>query len=886
MPCAFAAGEQQQKVVLMLYSFENEVGLFSEFDESLRATLKSGQIGRIEFHTEFLDLARFPGSQHEEELERHLRSKYSTEKIDLIIPVSLPAINFILSRGERLFPHTPVILCAVDRRWIERLPLPSNVTGVVETTKITKTVAAALQLQPDTRRVVVVGGTLPYERDWMNEIQGDLREYEGKLEITYLTNLSMNELARRLANLPEHTIVLYVMMWRDGAGEYFLPEEVLLRLAQSSTAPIYGVFERFLGSGLVGGDLVRFKTAGAMVAVVGSHVLRGNKPADIPVLSEDDARYMFDWRQLRRWHVNEERLPQGSIVLYKEPSPWEVYKRRTIQAILLIAAEAVLIALLLVQRRKRKRAQDALQQQAAFNGLMTGILARFATCPSSEVDASVEEALQAVAEFTGADHAYVIGISADRKAWGVTHEWCRPNITPRLPLFQNVPMGTNPEIERLILAGKVAKISSPDDLPPDAVAERRHQASEGFLSELQVPFRTKKGISGNIGLHSHAQLLAWSDDDVDHLRMLGDAVANALEHKQSIEELRRSEEKFSKAFHGSPVAMTILSLATGRYIDANRAYERNIGFRADEIIGRTPEELGVYANLVDLERMRQARETQVPLRNQETQYRTKAGDLRVALLSTETIEFGGEPCMLKVIEDITDRKRAETTVREVGLRMLLAQEEERRRVARELHDDFSQRLALLAIDLEQLAQRPAATKHDWAGRVQSMWSQTQELTVDIHRLSRQLHPSKLEDMGLVMAVRSYCHEISKQAKVAVEFRHEDVPRALPKEISLCLYRIVQEALRNVIKHSGSKTAVVELTGVADAIHLAVSDSGRGFDAQTSKGSKGIGLIGMRERVRYIGGELTIHGRPSGGTRVEVRIPSAAKRARSEGNPAA
>jgi ABC-type uncharacterized transport system substrate-binding protein len=143
-PSAFAAEERQQKRVLILYSFENEVGLFSDFDESLRTTLKSGGIGRIEFHTEFLELARFPAAEHENELETLLRSKYSTEQIDLVIPVSLPAIDFVLSRTERLFPNIPVVLCAVDRRWIERLTLPSNVTGVVETTKITKTVVAAL----------------------------------------------------------------------------------------------------------------------------------------------------------------------------------------------------------------------------------------------------------------------------------------------------------------------------------------------------------------------------------------------------------------------------------------------------------------------------------------------------------------------------------------------------------------------------------------------------------------------------------------------------------------------------------------------------------------------------------------------------------------------
>jgi PAS domain S-box-containing protein len=1245
---AITASRPGPKRVLILYSFESEIGLFSDFDQSLRATLKSGLIGPVEFHTEFLDLARFPGAPHERELQKFLRAKYSTENLDLVIPVSLPAIRFIIDHGEKLFPHTPVVFCAVDRRWLLRLPLPPAMTGVDETTKLTKTLAAALQLQPDARRVVVVGGTLPYERDWMKEIRADLRDYQGKLEFSYLTDLPLDELLKTLANLPEHTIVLYMMMWRDGAGEFFLPEEALSRIVQSSRAPVYSVFERYLGSGIVGGELVPFKTAGTVGGMMGLHVLAGEKPAEIPILSEENGRYMFDWRQLRRWHISERRLPQGSTVLFKEPAFWELYRRQIIEAFLLIIVETVLIALLLVQRSRRqrtqealnaseeryrslvesshdwvwevdsqgiftyvgpqcrailgyepkeltgkklvdlmppdearlvgrafasiaaerqrfrglestnlhksgrlvvletngvpifsedgsfrgyrgmdrditerkqvqqrleeyerlvessqdmiavvdrqyryllanhvylehvgmergqvishhmpevlgnesfervvkkkldecfegkavqferkhhspqlgerdllvsytpirsdgvihraacvlrditerrqaeealrkaeqdyrnifeealegiyrtspegknlaanpalarmlgyssadevvssivdsgnqvwvdpkdrleyvklleereiirgfecrykrkdgthiwvslssrrvrgpegktlyyegfiediterKRAESALRQQAAFDELMTGVLSRFATCSSAEVDVNVEKALQTIAEFAGADHAFVILWSADRTSSSATHEWCGPDVPPKILQNQSMPMGTIPRNEEWLLGGGVIRVNSRDDYPPEAIEERRFQEVEGHFAALTVPIRIKTGIIGCVGLHSHARPVVWSDDNVSQLRMVGDAVATALERKQFLEDLRKSEEKFSKAFHSSPVAMNILSFATGRYIDANKAYEQNTGYQSGEIIGRTPEELGIFVDHVDLERLRQVPVTQGGLHSQETQYKTKAGEIRVALLSTEMIEFGGGPCLLRVFEDVTERKRVEKTLREIGVRMLMAQEEERRRVSRDLHDDFSQRLALLAIDLEELSQKPPPSKRAWAERFQSMWSQVQELTTDIHRLSRQLHPSKLEDIGLVMALRSYCHEIARQAKITIEFLDEDVPRVLPREISLCLYRIVQESLRNVVKHSGAKTAVVELTGAPGAIRLTVSDSGKGFDVDSARQAEGIGLVSMRERARYVGGEFSICCPPAGGTRVEVRIP--------------
>jgi len=1135
-PALSAQDQPDTKRVLILYSFENGSGLYADFDEALRSRLNAGPFGRCEFFTEFLDLARFPSPRHEKELQTYLRIKYSRSGIDLIVPVSLPAIRFVRSYGQKLFPSVPVVFGAVDRRWVVRLPMPSNMTGIVETAKITETLAAALQLQPDTRQVVLVGGTLPYEKDWMQEIRSDLQEYEGKLQFTYLTDLPTDQLSERLAHLPDHSIVLYMMLWRDGAGRFFLPREALNSIVQSSRAPVYGVFERYLGSGIVGGDVVPFRTAGAKVGELGLRVLQGTKPADIPVLSEDSARDTFDWRQLRRWQISEERLPPGSIVLFKQPSAWELYKVRIIGAIVLIAIEALLIIYLLVQRRRRRRAEQvllasetrflslyegmmeafvqsdlqqrltgfneafcqlvgyarselvrmtrwdlipekwraletevlnrqvlaqgyseiyeqeyrrkdgsivpvevraqllrdeagrpagmwwivrniterkkaeqvlreyervvensndmiamidqeyryrlanhlylehfgmkwdevlghslgevmgeqffqavvkeriddcfrgqvvhfeathqaaagderdlsasyypvrnsdgvervcavlqdvterrkanealrkaeekrrgaelSLREHAAFNELMTAILFRFATCSPAEVDTGVVEALHGIAEFVGADHAFVIWFSTDGNSWGVTHEWCGSNLKLQGQAYQRVPFGTLPWSERRLLAGEPVRINSLADYPPEAVDERRLQQREGNFSELTVPIRSRASIRGCIGLHSHAHPVAWSGDDLARLRALGDAVASALERKQSVEDLQKSEQKFSQAFHGSPIPMTILSLGTGRYLDVNEAYVRNTGYSAGEIIGRSPEELGIYRP-PDLLRLRKVVATQMHLTRYEAPYRTRAGEERSALLSTATIEVGGEPCLLKVIEDITDRKRAEKTLRDLGSRMLMVQEDERRRVARDLHDDFSQRLALLAIDLEQLAQRPPATRHEWSARIQAMWAQTQELTSDVHRLSHQLHPSKLEDLGLVMAVRSHCAELSKQAGVSVRFLHAGVPRSVPGDVALCLYRIVQESLRNVVKHSGSETAVVELHGVPKGIELRVSDSGRGFDPTAPRAREGIGLIGMRERVLYVGGELSIQSSPSEGTRVEVQIPLAA-----------
>jgi PAS domain S-box-containing protein len=224
------------------------------------------------------------------------------------------------------------------------------------------------------------------------------------------------------------------------------------------------------------------------------------------------------------------------------------------------------------------------------------------------------------------------------------------------------------------------------------------------------------------------------------------------------------------------------------------------------------------------------------------------------------------------IRDITDRKRAQEALQELSARLIEAQEEERSRIARELHDDTSQRLALLAIELEQLGQHPPKSTAQLRERAQALCGRTQDIASEIHNLSRQLHPSILDELGLVTAVRSYCGEISRQHGIEIIFNHDDVSSSISKSVSLCLYRIVQEAVQNVIKHSRAQKAQIELAERSGVLHLRVSDSGVGFDINSLQGKGGLGLVSMRERLRLVGGKLSIRSHPSQGTQIEVQVP--------------
>ena len=226
--------------------------------------------------------------------------------------------------------------------------------------------------------------------------------------------------------------------------------------------------------------------------------------------------------------------------------------------------------------------------------------------------------------------------------------------------------------------------------------------------------------------------------------------------------------------------------------------------------------------------------------------------------------------MIGVMVDITDRKRAEHTVKEMTGRLIGAQEEERRRIARELHDDFNQRLALLSIGLERLEQsmEGRAVSQSHIGDLRRL---TQEIASDVHRLSHQLHPAKLEHLGLVSAIKGLCREMSEQYGARIDFLHRDVPSSIDKEAALCLFRVAQEALSNTIKHSGVRKGQLELFGDRGSLHLCISDAGTGFDPEAVSANGHLGLISMMERVRAAGGTMVVESRLLKGTRISVHL---------------
>jgi PAS domain S-box-containing protein len=222
--------------------------------------------------------------------------------------------------------------------------------------------------------------------------------------------------------------------------------------------------------------------------------------------------------------------------------------------------------------------------------------------------------------------------------------------------------------------------------------------------------------------------------------------------------------------------------------------------------------------------------------------------------------------------DIEQRRAAEATVLEVSGQLITAQEEERAHTARELHDNLSQRMAMLEIGLQQLKGKPTELSHAAKKHLNDVEKIASEISSDIHQLSHRLHPSKLHNLGLVVALHGLCNEISKQSNVKIHFTYGPVPKDLPGDISLCLYRISQEALNNVVRHSSAREATLDLSRTNHTIGLCILDAGLGFNPERVQEKAGLGLVSMRERLRLVGGQLSIASAPFHGTRVCAQVP--------------
>lgn len=561
----------RQKQVLVLYSTRRDSQIAIIGERELPKVLDDGLPQDLDYYSEYIDQGRFPDPSYKAAVRDFLRTKYRGQRFDVVITLDEVGLEFLGETHNDLFPGTPIVAFAVA----PDSPRFPNSTGFIAHLDFDGTITMAMALQPDLRQVFVVSGVDIGGRT-LEVARRQFQPFESRLLFTYLTGLESQELERRLAMLPAHSIVYYLSVSRDVSGENFHPLEYLDRVAAASSAPVYCWVDSAIGHGVVGGSL---KSQEAEVRAIGElalRVLRGTGADEIPWSSPDFNVRQVDWRQLKRWGISEARVPPGTLVKFRNPTVWDRYGIYIAGALIVLLAQTALIAGLVLQGSRRRRAEEQVR---------------------------------------------------------------------------------------------------------------------GSREELRV------------------------------------------------------------------------------------SYER---------------------------------------------------------------------------------------IRDLGGRLLDSQEAERARIARDLHDDIGQQVALLAIDLELMGSKPSdKLTEDALNRVQT-------LSRSVHDLSHRLHPAKLRLIGLVAAITGVQHELSPSG-IPTEFEHRNVPSALPPDVTLCLFRIVQEALQNANKYSGAGLVTISLHGRPEGLRLTVADDGVGFDVDSVWGT-GLGLISMEERVEAIGGTLKVHSAPGAGTRLEVTVP--------------
>ena len=570
-----APAQDPHKQVLVLYATRRDAEFATIGERELPRILDVGLGRELDYYSEFIDVSRFPDPSYQLGFADFLRLKYRGIKFDLVIALQDVSVEFVHRHRDTLFPDVPVVFLA-NHRGVQAGP---NAAGLIHERNFTGTLALIEKLQPDVRNVFVVTGATAADRPWEEAMRAQRQSMQSRLTLNYLSGLPTDELERRLATLPAHSVVYHLLVTEDGAGNRYHPLDYVDRVAAAANAPTYCWVDSAMGRGIVGGSLYSQAEAVRRTGHIALRVLAGEDADSLETAAIDLNSNQVDWRQLRRWGIDEARVPAGTVVRFREETIWDRYNIHILAALALLIVQSGLIAGLLIQRERRHRAELGLRQ-------------------------------------------------------------------------------------------------------------------------------------------SQSQLRA-SYDRIHHL----------------------------------------------------------------------------------------------------------------------------------------------------GARLLQSQEAERSRIARELHDDINQKMALLTMDLVLVRDAERGNARQLAGEA---LARAREIAKSVHDLSHRLHPARLRLIGLVAALQALRYELAQPGTV-ITFTHDDVPSTLSPDVTLCLFRVAQEALQNAIKYSNARQISVRLAGGPREITLSVVDEGVGFDVD-AMWAKGLGLVSMKERLDAIGGSLEIHSAAGVGTRVDATVP--------------
>ena len=547
--------------------------------------------------------------------------------------------------------------------------------------------------------------------------------------------------------------------------------------------------------------------------------------------------------------------------------------------VLLIVITLLLFIVLQHQWHKQARGRQA--RGHALGKCIAEFAEGLAASPAEHLDTTVVEGLKSIISLVAADR--ICWYEVEQESGALRHMYTAS--ARQAPLSPKVvPPGKMPFFAERLANHEVVVVEDLETIPQQGHEDKQFLAELGVKSLLLIPSSYSPRRKGVLGVSSYSTKETWAAESINQLAIAANILGATFERRYAQSAREESEERFRYLFAQASIGIALETME-GQILEVNPAFCSMLGYSTEELLSLTcnhlshPDDEKVEMALFD-----ELRQGLRPSYTIEKRFFRKDGSPMWGYVSVSLLRrnHGSAPLVIGMVSDITAQKTAEASLRQrdqelqrLAGQLIVAQEEERRRISRELHDDIGQRVALLACELDVKSGGESEIRREVEGdAVVKLRKELDEIATDIHELSHTLHSSSLQCCGLKVALKDLCWKYSSNHRLEIELQAENVDSNLSPDAALCLFRVAQEALANVLKHGHTKKVIVKVTQDFEKVRLTVKDFGAGFDPTIQPG--GIGLISMRERLRFCGGMLLVDSAPNQGTEITAEVAAVKK----------
>ena len=534
-----AADSVPAKRLLMISTGSRFAPGFALAEQSALDTLRNLGAGQIDVYSESLDIVRFPSESYRRLFRGYLYEKYAKSPPDLLLLIYVGNLGVAGKLLEQLFPQVPIVVAGFTEEEISTDQFGRYVSGIAQRVDPRGTIELIRRLQPETRRVVVIGGTAEVDRQVISRAKEAARSFSNQVEFDFWTDRSMTEMRDAVRALPPQTVILFTRMFRDAAGRAFNSSHAAQSIAEFANVPLYVMTDTMFGNGALGGSVVDVASLGKRAGELAHRILSGAPPTPLSFEVRVDGVPMFDWRALKRWGISESRLPPESVIRFREPSIWQQYKWLVILVFSLCLLEAVLIDILLRERRRRRLAQETLEERLRFERLVSEVSGTFINLSAQKVESQIHEVLRKTIDCLKFDMATLALFSE----WGTEAQVvyvCAAQGVSEIP--SDLTDKDFPWSVQELSAGRDVCLRSLEMLPLAARTDRATYEKYHVRSSFSVPMVAGGKVIGILGLHAVSKPREVPPELLQGQRLLGEIFANALARNAAEESLRQSEE--------------------------------------------------------------------------------------------------------------------------------------------------------------------------------------------------------------------------------------------------------------------------------------------------------------------------------------------------------